>query len=101
MPNKYCPIFKPIELVGDSWTLLIIKILLPGPLRYNEIRGKIPDINNRTLSSRLKSMISKGVIIKSARDCKPTICNYELSELGRGVGPILQSIEEFGNKFLC
>ena len=103
--KKYCPIFKPVDLIGDCWTLLIIKQLIAGPRRYNEIRGGIPDINNRTLSARLKSLVSKGIIFKTiienVVDTTPAVCRYELTEIGYGTTPILIAIEEFGNKFLC
>lgn len=102
MPSaKYCSIVKPIELISDSWTLLIIKSLLTGEKRFNELRSEISDINNRTLSARLKFLTQRGVIVRSVSTHSPLSVSYTLTELGEGIRPVLKEIEKFGNRFLC
>lgn len=99
--KKFCPIIKPVELLGDSWTLMIIKSLLNGPKRFNELKSEIDDVNNRTLSARLKSLGEKGILIRRVGTQNPPTVTYYLTPLGKGAEPILKSIEDFGNKFLC
>lgn len=99
--KKYCPFIKPTELIGDLWTILIIKNLLDGPQRFNELRDKIPEINARTLSARLKTLVEKGVIDRQQYPQIPPKVEYSLTEIGFGLKPIIEAIEEFGNKFLC
>ncbi len=100
--KQFCPIVKPIELIGDMWTLLIIKSLYNESKRYNEIKKAIPEINNRTLSLRLKKMADLGIIQRSVdNQINPPLVTYKLTSLGCGIKPIIDQIELFGNKFLC
>jgi DNA-binding HxlR family transcriptional regulator len=99
---QFCSIIKPIELISDSWTLLIIKSLLTGTKRFNEIKNDVEDINNRTLSARLKFLVEKGVLIRRvSQSTTPPSVKYTLTPLGKGIEPILNEIENFGNKYLC
>lgn len=93
-------IVKPIELIGDPWTLMIVKCLIVGPKRFNELKNEIPGINNRTLSARLKSLALDGAIQRQVGLENPPTVKYYVTALGKGIGPILQAIEDFGNKFM-
>ncbi|MEM1312490.1 MAG: helix-turn-helix domain-containing protein [Patescibacteria group bacterium] len=99
--KKYCPIIRPTELLGDTWTLLIIKELLEEPLRFNKIKDKIPEITNRTLSARLKKLVSNKVIERNLLEGSPPKVEYNLTQMGYGLKPVLREIEDFGNKFMC
>jgi DNA-binding HxlR family transcriptional regulator len=99
--KKYCPIIKPIELIGDVWTLMIIKSLLKESKRFNQIKAEIPEITNRTLSARLKSLCLKQVINREVGEENPPTVVYSLTELGHGMKEIIEAIENFGNKYLC
>jgi DNA-binding HxlR family transcriptional regulator len=99
--QKYCPFIKPTEIIGDLWTILIVKNLMPGSLRFNELKEKIPEINARTLSARLKSLTEKGLIDRKQYPQIPPKVEYSLTAKGQGLQPILQAIEDYGNRFLC
>ena len=100
--TQHCSIVKPIELISDTWTLLIIKSLLTGTKRFNELKNEIEAINNRTLSARLKFLAEKGLVIRRVSlITTPPSVKYTLTPLGKGIEPILNEIEKFGNKFLC
>jgi DNA-binding HxlR family transcriptional regulator len=99
--KKYCPIIKPTELLGDTWTLLIIKELLDGPLRFNKIKEKIPEITNRTLSARLKKLCLEGVLERKQYEEIPPRVEYNLTKMGLGLKKVLDAIEDFGNEFMC
>ena len=99
--KKYCPIIKPTELLGDTWTLLIIKELLEGPVRFNKIKEKIPEITNRTLSARLKKLCQENVIERKQHEGNPPKVEYNLTPMGMGLKKVLDAIEEFGNEFMC
>lgn len=97
-----CPIKEPIDLIGDTWILLIIKALYKGSKRYNEIKKEIPQINNRTLSLRLKKMTNLGIISRNVDQyTNPPLVTYKLTPMGCGTKPVIDAIENFGNKFLC
>jgi DNA-binding HxlR family transcriptional regulator len=99
--RKYCPIIKPVSLIGDFWTLLIVKELLDGPKRFNLIKEALPEITSRTLSAKLKNMVENDVVKRTQLEGSPPGVEYSLTSLGHGLRPVVKSIEEFGNQFLC
>lgn len=99
--KKYCPIIKPTKLIGDVWTLLIVKSLLEESKRFNQIKADIPEITSRTLACRLKSLVKQGVIERKQYQVIPPKVEYSLTEVGLGMNKIIKEIERFGNKFLC
>jgi DNA-binding HxlR family transcriptional regulator len=99
--KKYCPIIKPTKLIGDAWTILIVKSLLKGPKRFNQIKTEIPEITSRTLTCRLKDLVIQGVIERKQYPVIPPKVEYTLTEMGVGMQKIINEIEKFGNKFMC
>ncbi len=99
--QKYCPIIKPTKLVGDVWTLLIVKTLLKGPKRFNEIKAEIPKITSRTLTCRLKDLVDQGILDRKQYPVIPPKVEYKLTDMGLGLQKIIEEIEAFGNKYLC
>jgi DNA-binding HxlR family transcriptional regulator len=91
---------KSFSLVGDEWNLLIIQVLLDEPRRFNDIKRLIPHINNRTLSARLKSLMEYGVLGRKVEAGSPPFALYYLTALGKGVKPVIEAIEDFGDTFL-
>jgi DNA-binding HxlR family transcriptional regulator len=91
---------KSFSLVGDEWNLLIIQALLAEPRRFNDIKRTIPQINNRTLSGRLKSLNEYGVLGRKIEHGNPPYALYYLTALGKGAGPIIEAIEKYGDTFL-
>jgi DNA-binding HxlR family transcriptional regulator len=102
LDERHCAIIKPIKLVGDPWVLLIIKCLLEGPKRFNQISKEIGEITNRSLSLKLKYLSSQGVLERRVEaEQNPPQVSYYLTPLGRGVEPVLKAVEKFGDKFFC
>lgn len=99
--EKYCPIIKPTKLIGDAWTILIVKSLLEGSKRFNQIKEEIPEITSRTLSARLKFLCENGLIVRKQYEEIPPKVEYNLTVMGRGLKDIIQAIEKFGNIFMC
>jgi DNA-binding HxlR family transcriptional regulator len=99
--SRFCPIIKPIEMLGDSWTLMILKTLLGGAKRFNELKSEVEDINGRTLSARLKTLQSNGLVVRKVMEQNPPQVIYQLTPLGKGSRPVIEAVEEFGNRYLC
>lgn len=99
--EKYNSIVKPVGLIGDTWSLLIIHTLLEEPKRFNELKNQIPSISNRTLSAKLKHLSLQGVLERQVLEGNPPNVQYYLTPLGKGIKPILVAIEDFGDKFFC
>ena len=103
LANKYCPIIKPVKLIGDKWVLPIIKEMIDGAERFNQIKEGIPGITGRTLSAKLKYLVQENLIervcgTEEVLKLKP---EYRLTKFGKALQPIIVEIEKFGEKFMC
>lgn len=96
-----CPVEKTILLIGNKWTLLIIRelVMANGPLRYNEIAKALPKISSRTLSSKLKNMVNYGIIEKNIIDDSPIKVEYSLTEKGRQLHKVTRPMAEWSEKW--
>ncbi|WP_280834606.1 winged helix-turn-helix transcriptional regulator [Mycolicibacterium frederiksbergense] len=95
--NQHCPIAKGLDILGERWTLLILRELLGGPRRYSDLRVELPGIATNLLAQRLKELDDSGLIDRT--ELPPPIARtvYSLSDVGwQRVPPILQSIAGFG-----
>lgn len=101
--DKYCPIIKPVKLIGDKWVLPIIKEMIDGAERFNQIKEGIPGITSRTLSTKLKYLAQEKLIERVCDQeeflkLKP---EYRLTKFGKALQPIIVEIEKFGERFMC
>ena len=81
-----CPITKTATLLSDTWTMLIVRLLLGGPKRFCELERQLESISTRTLTLKLKKLESERIIQKSHDSL------YELTEKGKGLRIVIKSI---------
>jgi DNA-binding HxlR family transcriptional regulator len=94
-----CPIERVARLIGDKWTLLIIRDLLQGPQRFGQLHTSMPGISTRTLSTRLDTLEQVGLIERRAYAEIPLRVEYSLTEQGRDLLPLLEAIRAYGEKW--
>jgi DNA-binding HxlR family transcriptional regulator len=96
-----CPAEKTILLIGNKWSLLIIRelILADRPLRYNELAKNLKKISSRTLSKKLKNMANYGIIKKTIFDDSPIKVEYSLTEKGRELYKVTQPMADWSKKW--
>lgn len=87
--GQYCPVAKAAELIGDRWTLLIIRELLYGPIRFGEIERNLPGISKSVLSQRLKRLQRDGIARTDLSGA------YEFTEVGETLRPVVQCLGEW------
>ncbi len=95
--NQNCPIARGLDVLGERWTLLILRELVGGARRYGDLRAELPGIATNLLAERLKELQDAGLVDRT--DLAPPVARtvYSLSEVGwQRVLPILQSIAWFG-----
>src|SRR5580693_310287 len=95
--NQNCPIARGLDVLGERWTLLILRELVGGPRRYGDLRDELPGIATNLLAERLKELQDAGLVDRA--DLPPPIARtvYTLSDMGwQRVLPIIQSIAWFG-----
>jgi DNA-binding HxlR family transcriptional regulator len=85
-------------IIGGKWKSVILFHLIESTLRYNELRSKIPNVTERTLSLQLKDLEEDGVIKRKVYTSKPPLkVEYSLTDFGKTLIPLLQSIAEWGD----
>jgi len=86
------------RIIGDKWTPRLLRFFLTEPtVRFCQLQDMTGDINPRTLSARLVKLEDEGVIVK--RPTSPSRCEYELTEKGRDLLPILDQMHEWSSKY--
>ena len=98
--GQYCPIAAGLDLIGDRWTLLLLRELSMGDRRFTDLRAALPGIAPNLLTERLRSLQSIGLI--TAVELPPPAARsvYSLTEEGRRVEPVLRSVARFGAAYL-
>lgn len=94
---KECSVVKTLRVVGSKWTILIIRDLLKGTLRFGELRKSLDGVSPKTLSERLKSLEREGVVTKKIYPEVPPRVEYSLTRRGRSLAKIIDSMREWGN----
>lgn len=95
--NQNCPIARGLDVLGERWTLLILRELVGGVRRYGDLRAELPGIATNLLAERLKELQDAGLVDRSDLPAPIGRTVYTLSDLGwQRVLPILQSIAWFG-----
>jgi DNA-binding HxlR family transcriptional regulator len=99
-PASVCPVANAARLLGDRWTLVILRDLGDGPLRFSEIQETSGGISPRTLVDRLREMEHRGLITReSFREIPPRV-QYSLTDKGRATLPVIEALRAFGEHWL-
>jgi len=87
-----CPIASTLDLVGDKWSLVIIRDLLTGKQRFNEFADSPENIPTNLLASRLKQLEGQGLVTKKPYQSRPVRYAYRLTKAGEDLLPVLQAV---------
>ena len=94
--GQFCGLARALEMVGERWTLLIVRNLLSGPQRYTDLRKGLPAIPTNILSSRLKQLEEAGLATRRALSHPERAVVYELTDHGRDLEPALIALGRWG-----
>jgi DNA-binding HxlR family transcriptional regulator len=98
--DQYCPVARALDVVGDRWTLLIARELLLGPRRFTDLAEGLPGIGTSVLTTRLKELEQSGLIAKRTLPAPAGSAVYDLTDPGRGLGPVLAALADWGMNLL-
>lgn len=99
--SKMCPKYEQAsELLGKRWTGLIIRVLLDGPKRFKEIKEQIPEMSDKMLTDRIKELESCGILIRNVYPETPVRIEYDLTDKGRDLKPVIEQIQSWGEKWM-
>jgi DNA-binding HxlR family transcriptional regulator len=86
---QYCPIVRAVEVLGERWTLLIVREMLTGVRRFNDLARGLPGLSRALLSRRLRQLVAAGLVWK-------TDDGYELTAAGEDLRPLVFGLAEWG-----
>jgi DNA-binding HxlR family transcriptional regulator len=92
---QYCPVAKATEVLGDRWTLLIVREMLGGASGFNELQRGLPGISRSVLTDRMRSL-ERAEVVERRTGPKGRTLGYRLTPAGRDLQPVVQAIGEWG-----
>ena len=96
--NQSCPVAKTLEVIGDRWTLLVVRDLLSGAKRFQDLLATLPGIAPNILSARLKLMEEHGLIARRFYSDHPPRAEYALTDKGRELGMVVGALAAWGGR---
>jgi DNA-binding HxlR family transcriptional regulator len=93
--GQFCPVAQALEIVGERWTLLVVRELLSGSRRFSEIQRGVPLMSPTLLSQRLARLERAGIVRKAAQGRGA----YEVTEAGRELWPVVESLGVWGQRW--
>lgn len=99
-PRSGCPIASALDLVGDRWTLVLVRDMINGKARFGDFLGSPEGITTNVLADRLAAMEREGLVELIPYSKRPLRHEYRLTEKGRGLWPVLQAYCRWANRFV-
>lgn len=95
-----CPVARALDVIGEKWSLLILRDLFrKGPLRFQELESGLSGVAPNTLSARLKTLESQGVVGTRLYESHPPRYEYFLTDKGKALGPVLKALFGWGQRY--
>jgi len=94
-----CAIARALDVVGDRWSLLLVRELILGPRRYRDLAAGLPGIPSNVLAARLKDLQAAGVITRRTLPAPTDVTVYELTGAGRALQPALTELLDWGRRY--
>jgi DNA-binding HxlR family transcriptional regulator len=98
--NQYCGLAYALDIVGERWTLLIVRELFAGPRRFKDLIEGLPDISTNLLADRLKNLEQQGIINRRVLPPPAGSTVYELTPLGRDLEQAVLELGRWGSRFV-
>lgn len=98
--NQFCPVSMAAEIICSRWTLLVLRELVLGSTRFNELRRGLPSMSPALLSKRLKELEAAGIVARVAAEREPGVLEYRLTEAGMELRPIVETIGVWGHRWV-
>ncbi len=98
--NQFCPVAMAAEVLCSRWTVVLLRELLAGSTRFNDLRRGLPRMSPALLSQRLKELEETGVVERRPVPGEPTIHEYALTDAGRELQPLVESFGKWGQRWI-
>ncbi|MCB6694205.1 helix-turn-helix transcriptional regulator [Agathobaculum butyriciproducens] len=94
-----CPVETTLTLIGDKWKVLILRDLMPGTKRFGELKKSVGNVSQKVLTAQLRAMKESGLVNCKVYAEVPPRVEYSLTELGKSLKPILDSMWAWGEAY--
>ena len=96
----HCPVAATMDLLNGKWTLHILRELMDGRKRFNELSRAIGPVSSRTLCCRLRALEEQGILVREIKNTIPPWVEYELTEKGRALNHVIDSIVDWARVYM-
>src|SRR3954468_13644028 len=96
--KQFCPVAMAAEILCTRWTVVLLRELMAGSTRFNELRRGVPRMSPALLSQRLKDLEAAGIISRSRSEADPGAFDYPLTASGRQLTPVVQAFGVWGQR---
>jgi DNA-binding HxlR family transcriptional regulator len=94
-----CPVACTLDILGDKWTMIIVRDFFRGARKYNDFLAGPEKITTNILAERLKRLEKGGLIVKEVYQRNPVRYEYSLTEMGCDLAPLMSAMVEWANKY--
>jgi len=98
--HQFCPVAMAAEILCTRWTMVLLRELVAGSTRFNELRRGVPRMSPALLSKRLKDMEAAGIVERRPAPGEPAVQEYTLTKAGRDLQPVVEAVGVWGQKWV-
>ena len=98
--KQFCPVALAAEILCTRWTMVLLRELVAGSTRFNELRRGVPRMSPALLSQRLKALEITGIVRRSASETEPCVFEYHLTKSGRELEPVVMAFGNWGQRWV-
>lgn len=98
--KQFCPVAMASELLCTRWTMVLLRELIAGSTRFNDLRRGVPKMSPTLLSQRLKELEAAGVVERRGLKSEKGVFEYRMTEAGKDLGPIVEAMGFWGQKWV-
>lgn len=98
--RQFCPVAMAAEILCTRWTMVLLRELIAGSTRFNDLRRGVPRMSPALLSQRLKDLEEAGILTRKASASEPGVVEYRLTKAGRELGPVVEALGIWGQRWI-
>jgi DNA-binding HxlR family transcriptional regulator len=98
--RQFCGVARALDIVGERWTLLIVRNLLLGPRRYGDLLAELPGITTNLLAKRLRELVLAGLVEKAMVEGAAPVARYALTAAGAALEPVVMELGRWGWRYM-
>ena len=98
--KQFCPLAMAAEVLCTRWTMVLMRELMAGSTRFNDLRRGVPKMSPTLLSQRLKELEQSGIVERRPLQSEKGVFEYRLTEAGRDIGPVVEAMGFWGQKWV-